>query len=367
MDLSKGFPAAVRGLARKLAEQGEGALNRDGVSALIGDYFASEARDLVAAASDPLAGRVLALLAVADGPLAPADLGQALGIEDHGAIERALSPLNRSLISPTSLEFMHLDLRRAVARQVAPEQREAAAGCLSEWVRSFSGVEGPSLIPEYVLDHFVDEMIKTEAYDQLFATVLSPRWHSARLALSGSYLDYANDLSHVRDCADAARNWPVFCQACFVLAQLRTIAAGLPVSLLALLADLGRLDQAVSYVSLITDHKFRCGLLLWLASFYREKKELRKSREMLDRAEVALSHVTKPEDRCPLLERLAAHYRALNDQPKAKELAEYCRKTIKTSGKSERQRARQSRRRFPPKSSTRARISRNTARRLLLR
>jgi NACHT domain len=329
MDLTKGLPAAVRGLARELAERGDSALNRDRVSALIGDYFDSEARDLVEAASDPLSGRVLALLAVADGPLTPADLAQALRVEDHRAIERALRPLNRSLISPTSLEFMHLELKRAVAGHAPQQDVEFSARGLSEWVRSFAGIRGASLIPGYVLDHFVAEMIKADLYVPLFETVLSPRWYAARLAQIGSYLDYADDLSRVRDCADAAaRHWPAFCQACYLLAQLRTIATGIPVSLLALLAGLGRLDQAESYVSLITTHTFRSGLLLWLASFYRDRKDLQKSREVLNRAEAALSYVPNPEDRCSLLKRLAAGYRAMNDPAKVKELAEYCRKTI---------------------------------------
>lgn len=271
---------------------------------------------------------MLALLSLARGPLGHSDLRSLLSI-DEATLKDALRPLLRCLVSRVSLDFFHLELKSAVARRVQEADRNWAKETLSAWVRSFAGQAGPGTLPDYVLRHLVDQLIEEKAHEVLFSTILSRRWYEVRSAASRFNLEYAADLVRVRNiAAEGAPDWPVFCQACLLLAQLRTVAAGIPHSLIWLLVKLGRVELAESYLSLDTEHTPKTVALIRIADYFRGRKYQGKAARMLHQAEDELNLVDSPEKRCLLLDFLTSSYRDMGDLDRAKKLASDCRQTV---------------------------------------
>jgi tetratricopeptide (TPR) repeat protein len=324
MGITGGFPLATRLLGRKLAEEGESVLDHQHLSALMENYLKEEARQLLGTTGSRTDRRLLAILVCARGPLAPDELKALLQVNDD-TFEQILRPVLRYLVSPTFLELMHHELKLAIARSLPVAEKLSANRALSDWVRSFAGSEGGTAIPRYVLDHFVAQMSDEHAFDALFATVLSPRWYVARCQHGGLHAEYVDDIGRVRDrTSSPVPNWPAFCKACHLLAQLRTVASDIPAALIMLLAELGRIDEAEDYASLDSDHVSKSSVFTQLAHFHSKRGEKRKAHQYLNRAESVLKYVIEPEKRCSLLRDLTHSFRDLDDLTKARTLAAYC-------------------------------------------
>jgi hypothetical protein len=326
--LTKGFALTTRLIAKDIAENGEDALrDKARLTALMRDYLGEEARHLTEGDGDPLRRHVLAVLTEARGPMAPEDLSGILRA-DRVEVEQALQPILRCLASPTSLEFMHLELKKAVAERLTREERDAAHAALSSWMQSAAEARSAPL-PTYVLDHFVDQFRTTGDLKTLTSTIVSGFWFASRYAQRGSQLDYINDLDRIRDRAvNSGPDWPVLCQASYVRAQLQTVAARIPSPVLFLMADLGRIDEAVEYAMLQSKLISRAWVLTRLSPLYRQGGEMDKAAETLARAEAALEQIVSPKERCSVLEILTLSFKNAGDLPSAKRMAMYCRDTV---------------------------------------
>src|SRR6185436_19064040 len=85
--------------------------------------------------------------------------------------------------------------------------------------------------------------------------------------------------------------WVEFCKACQLLADLRTAATNVPSSVILLLARLGDLDTAASYVTLDPDSVSKSWLLTELAGFYVKREQRVRARDCLNLAEAELTRV----------------------------------------------------------------------------
>ena len=322
--ITRGLPLTAALLSREVAEQGVEALNRRHLSQALEDYLDEDAQRLTTAAHG-LERRLIGILAVARGPLLGADLRRVLDV-DESVLRGALNGIRRFLLSETSVEFLRPELRSAVVRHLGEGERASATRTLSDWLKS-SVAESTHPIPAYVLTHFVAQMIEEDSDELLFRTVFGRRWREARVS-GGAYLDYANDLTTLRDhAATPVARWPLFLEAGYLLARLRTVATSLRYSMFVLLAKLGDFATAEAHAELDSDISQKGWRFLELARFHQEVNDTDKAREALLRARRALEGVD-PAERCALLSGLARQYRDLDDIATAKTLAVQCRDTI---------------------------------------
>ena len=325
--ITGGVPLAASLLSRAIASKGETVLNRSGLSTLLEDYLDDEAIQLLRDTAGELERRVIAALVVARGPLSVDELVGILQAE-RPQIEQALRPVLRCVFSPTRLEFVHPELKSAVARHVPKGDKDDARQRVSRWMKSVIGSMPDGAFPEYVLKHLVDQMIDEHGDDVLFRTVFGQSWRQARHRQTRSYVEYANDLTKTRDyAAEGEPKWTPFCQACYALAQLRTAATSLPSSVILLMARLGDFAIAESYLALDSDASGKAATLAALSHVYQESGNLTKAKETLDQAEQELYGVSEAEERCLILRLLAERYSVLGDMEKARALARFCRST----------------------------------------
>ncbi len=326
--LTKGFALTTRLLAKDIAENGEATLqDEERLAALMRDYLGEEARQLTQSPTESLRRRLLAVLTEARGPLNLEDLSGILRLNQRD-IEPALQPVLRCLASPTSLQFMHPELKRAVAERLTAEEKNAASAAFSLWMES-AAKSGTAAIPVYVLENFVDQFRTTRDLKALTSTIVNEQWCTSRYAQRGSHLDYINDLDRLREQAvNSGPDWPALCQTSYVRSQLHTVAANIPSAVLLLLADLGRIDEAVDYAMLQPDLDSRVWVLARLSYRYRERGDLDKAAKTLARAEATLGQIASASKLCALLATLASSFKDAGDLSSAKKLAKYCRDTV---------------------------------------
>jgi len=125
LQLTKGEPLFARFVGQEVAEQGEARLAalEQRQPAGVEEYFSDQLNDRKQMATGKLTRQILGLMLVALDGLTDEECADALE-EGLWTIGDALQPIQRFVVGDERLDLMHLQFRRAVARQYSPKEQE---------------------------------------------------------------------------------------------------------------------------------------------------------------------------------------------------------------------------------------------------
>lgn len=177
MQLTKGEPLFARFVCQEVAEQGEVRLSalEQRQPAGVEEYFNDQLNDLKQLATSKLTRQILGLLLVALRALTDEEYADVLE-EGLWTIGDALQPIRRFLIGEERLELIHLQFRRAVARQYSPKEQETFRLQLLDWGRRYQNSDWSTGTPAYLLMYYSQHLIMAKQWTELFSLACDDRY-----------------------------------------------------------------------------------------------------------------------------------------------------------------------------------------------
>jgi tetratricopeptide (TPR) repeat protein len=259
------------------------------------DYADRHLRGLAKRADSELAWDLLALLLVARGPMARADLADVLGVP-RARVGRAVDAVRPFLRADEDrLEFAHLELRVAVAEEFTPAERRRYRRRLIRWCARFAHAGWPDDTPAYVLEHYAAHLADVGDVRALYALV-SRRWMRLQAARTGSHHALTRDVRRAIRAAGSEHpaNLLQDVRGSLIHATVASQAATAPAETLGVLATVAGSARASGYAARFADPARRVAAYREIAAELLRHPEVSGTRLAARRALVSAQAAEAP-------------------------------------------------------------------------
>jgi nucleoside-triphosphatase THEP1 len=306
--LTKGEPLFVRFVCEEVGEEGESALARmeKDPPADVEDYFRRQLHQLDGMSLGDISWDLLGLLTVARRGLTPHEMAEALG-NPLRKVKTALKPLERYLLPGEAREVFHRAFRDLVASEFMEEELSKYRGQLIDWCKGYQTREWPPTTPAYALSEFGGHLFDWEDHEALTA-LCDRHWFRRQREATGSLSGFIRDAElALRALASADRVGDEI-HLCLLIATIASVATNSPPPAIAVLARLGRFQEAYGYAETALPEG-RPSAFIEIAKAHIEAADELAARQALDRAISALVEVEADPSDFELLADAAATVR----------------------------------------------------------
>src|SRR5260221_1438731 len=166
----------------------------------VAEYFEQQFDQLRINLQLPFTRDSLGILLVARGGITPLELADALGAAAWD-VEDALRPLRRLLIGHERLSLLGAEhFRGALERRLGERETNRYRALLLAWCERYEAAGWPLETPAYALSNYAVLLREAGAREKLYRLPGAP-WRRRRLAQTGSYAGYVDDLWLAREAA----------------------------------------------------------------------------------------------------------------------------------------------------------------------
>jgi hypothetical protein len=257
LGITHGEPLFARFVCEELGQRGVAELDRLEADPPrdAEDYFREQLRRLDEAELGDVSWQILGTLVVARGGMTDAELAAAMD-QPTRVLRSALRPLERFLLGGERRDIFHRRLRELIAGEFSAAELTAFAQGLIDWCASYGERGWPEDTPAYVLDHYADHLAQAD-WAALIA-LSDQAWMTRRREAAGSLGGFIADAEMALGAADTTA---AEVRLCLILASARSVATSAPADAIGVLAQLGHVTEARSYIELIQGELRRAAAL----------------------------------------------------------------------------------------------------------
>jgi tetratricopeptide (TPR) repeat protein len=317
LDLTGGMPLYTRFACAEVAEQGADALERlkQQPPAGVREYFGQQLQQLVAEAPSKRVREALGLMLVARGPIAIAEIADALAAPLWD-LQTDFTPIRRFMLGEERLTLMHDELAHALAAWFTPTERAALRSRLLGWCRAYAERGWPDDTPDYIVEHYAGHLFDAGDFDALDRLLASP-WVALPRRRLGSHAALLRALGQALEVA--ASRHPAWLEQelrwQLVSALAASISGRVPASAISALARADRLTQAQRHAELMLQPYDRAQSFIALADAFLKREQRADARAALRVALTAVRGIGRDVVPFDILKELSTAMGRLGDRP----------------------------------------------------
>ncbi|HMR67860.1 MAG TPA: NACHT domain-containing protein, partial [Anaerolineae bacterium] len=324
LSITQGEPLFARFVCREVAEQGETALIKleQHPPADVEAYFRQQFKQLDKLFEGDLAWEILGLLTVTLGGVSREEIAEILGAGKR-RIRKAIEPIQRFLIGQDRFELMHLQLRKVAVEEFSAGERAVYREKLQTWCRSYQERGWRTDTPGYILAYYAQHLVETNQYEVLY-DLISATWMRVKFEATGSHRSFILDLDQAITAAltETPSNLVQTVRCCLIYANLVEVSETIPRKILGMLAELGRIEQALNYARLMPEGIYRSDAYLLISDALIEQDRPQEAQATLEQALIGIDSVKYNEDRASVLSQVSFNLALIGENKQALQLIE---------------------------------------------